>query len=510
MDYLRKPWEHQLEAIRRQRLLPQSNPQEASYALFFDVGAGKSKTAIEIWRERCNSEKRFLRTLVLCPPIVVPKWKKEFLENSKVPPERIILLDGEGKRRFKRMKQEGFNADEAVRIDPDLPSRQSKIFVTNYETLLMGDVYALFFLYQFEAVIFDESHEIKNYKTKRSQKAERLANAGPVIPFKQILSGSPMLNKEAEDLFHQFLVLDGGRTFGSNFFVFQARYFRDRNAGMPRGPGSKYFPKWELMTLQKDGFDAESAISAAMANKMMAVKKQDCLDLPPLVEETIAVPMSSLQARLYKEMARDFVTYMGDDVCVATLAMTKALRLQQIASGYIKTTEDEEIELDFTPKMQELERLLTAICPHSKVLVWAAWRNNYAQIRRVFEKLGVKYVEIHGDISASKKQAAMHALNNDPEVRGLIGHPGAGGVGIDLIQASYSITYSRTFSKKHKIQKDGRNYRGGSEIHERITQYDLVCEGTIDEIICEKLAKGIEMSDKLLSGLATQLKEQGI
>lgn len=499
MDYMRKPWEHQLEAIRRQSLLPQDNPQEASYALFFDVGAGKSKTAIEIWRERCNREKRFLRTLVFCPPIVVPKWKKEFLENSKVPAERILLLDGPGKKRVKTFHEGAL-----------LPTRERRIFVTNYESLLMADLYALIVLWQPEAIIFDESHEIKNYKAKRAKKAERLANQGPVIPFKQILSGSPMLNREAEDLFHQFLVLDGGRTFGHNFFVFQARYFRDRNAGMPRGPESKYFPKWELMTIEKDGYDAGAEISRVMAPKMMAIKKQECLDLPPLIEETFAVAMSPVQARLYKEMARDFVTYLGDDACIATLAMTKALRLQQIASGYIKTTEDEEIEIEFTPKMAALEDLLTQITPHSKVLVWATWRNNYEQIRRVFRKLGVKFVEIHGDISASKKQAAMHALNNDPEVRGLIGHPGAGGVGIDLIQASYSITYSRTFSIKHKIQKDGRNYRGGSEIHEKITQYDLVCANTIDELICEKLAKGIELSDKLLKGLALQIKEQGI
>ena len=499
MEFLIPPWKHQLECLRLQQLLPQDSPQEASFGLFLDVGCGKSKTSIEIWRARCNREKRFLRTIFFTPPIVVPKIRREFLANTKVPPQKVICLVGAGVKRVNDFKRAAFPQGEGE------PSRIPNIFITNYESLLMPDLFALFVLWQPEALIFDESHEIKNFRAKRSKKAEFLANRGAVIPFKQILSGSPMLNKEAEDLFHQFLVLDGGRTFGQNFYVFQSRYFRDRNAGMPR---QKYFPKWELMTLAKDGYDAEAGVRAAMAGKAVFMKKQDCLDLPPLVTETITVPMSPTQKRLYEEMKRDFITYLDGDACVATLAMTKALRLQQIASGYIKTVEQEEIALEYTPKMEALEQLLSEITPHNKVLVWAAWRNNYGQIRAVFNKLGVKFVEIHGDITPVQKQKNMEAFKADPEIKGVIGHPGAGGVGVDLPEAAYSIRYSRTFSLKHKIQSDGRNYRPGCEVHEKVTQYDLCCEGTIDEIITKKLASGIEVSDRLLKGLALQLKEQ--
>jgi SNF2 family DNA or RNA helicase len=60
----------------------------------------------------------------------------------------------------------------------------------------------------------------------------------------------------------------------------------------------------------------------------------------------------------------------------------------------------------------------------------------------------------------------------------------------------------------HKVQAEARNYRGGSEMHEKVTHYDIVCENSIDEIIAEKLAEKIEMSDKLLGSLASQLKTQ--
>ncbi len=495
MEFLRKPWEHQLEALRRSAELNQFEPQDAGYGLFFEAGAGKSGTAINIWRRQCNTRKQFLRTLIFCPPIVITNWKDEYQMNSKVPASDIILLTGEGKRRVKTFTKEAWTESNEPR---------GKIFVTNYEALLMDDLYKLFLKWQPQAMIFDESHRLKNPKAKRSKFAERLANGNSTIPYKQILSGSPVL-KDAMDLFMQFLILDGGRTLGGNFYVFQARYFRDRNAGMQR---DKYFPRWELMTLAKDGFDAASELNKVIGPRSMSVKKADCLDLPPFIRQVIKVQMSPEQARLYKEMKKDFITTMGDKTVLATLAITKALRLQQIASGYIKDVDGVETTLDATPKMEALKELLSEITPNAKVLVWAVWKNNYEQIRQVCRELKIKFVEIHGEVSETRKNAAVKAINLDPETRVLIGHPGSGGIGVNLIEASYSIFFSRTFSLEHSIQAEARNFRGGSEKHEKITRYDLVCADTIDELVNLKLAQKIELSDNLLRDLSLELKKQ--
>ena len=306
---MRELWEHQKEALRRANLLPRIDPQEAGFGLFFEPGTGKTATAIHWLRGLMNGHKRFLRTLVFCPPIVVPNWKEEFALNSAIDPGRIALLTGSGEKRLKTFEQS-----------------HAGVFVTNYEALLMKPLYAAMKAWQPEAIIFDESHYLKTHNAKRSKLAERLANGGPTIPYKQILSGTPVL-KDAMDLFFQFLILDGGLTLGGNYYVFRALYFSDRNAGMPR---DRYFPKWELKTLQKDGFDAAKALSERIATRSMAVKKLDCLDLPPLVRKVIRVPLSGEQKRLYNEMKKDFLTYYRDKACVATLAITKALRLQQI------------------------------------------------------------------------------------------------------------------------------------------------------------------------------------
>ncbi len=468
------------------------------------MGTGKSRTTIDILRARINQERRLLRTIIFCPPIVIRNWAVEWGKYSKVPVQKVIPLLGSGKKRLQTFCQ-------GVENSP-------AIFITNYESLLLlnGDLLAAFKAWQPEALVFDESHYLKDGTSKRSKLAEELANpwdkrAKRALPkpYTYILSGTPVLNS-AMDLFHQYLVMDGGATFGNNFFAFRARFFRDRNAGMPKG---RYFPKWEIMTEARDGFDALGFITEAMKPTSMRVEKKDCLDLPPLVREVRTVEMSKEQARLYVEMKQDLITFIektdGERTAsTAMLAMTKALRLQQIASGYVKTVEGEEIELEDTPKMEALAELLSDLTPNHKVLVWAVWRKNYEQIKRVCIKLGLKYVEVYGEISDSKKAANVTAFNEDPSVRVFIGHPGSGGIGINLTLASYSIFYSRTFKLAESLQAEARNHRGGSKEagHLKITRIDLVCAGTIDEIIAEKLAQKVELSDTLLRDLALELK----
>ena len=130
-------------------------------------------------------------------------------------------------------------------------------------------------------------------------------------------------------------------------------------------------------------------------------------------------------------------------------------------------------------------------------------RHNYAQIKEVLEKLDIKYVEVHGDITDTKKREAVKSFQEDDSVKVFLGHPGSGGIGINLVRASHSIFYSRTFSLEHYLQARSRNHRAGAigEGHRSITHYHLVCEDTIDELVVDKLTQKINLSDKILTEL---------
>ncbi len=476
MPFLVKPWEHQLQAIVRASSLH-------SYGLFFEMGAGKTMTAINILRWKYMQHKRLLRTLVLGPPIVVQNWKREFEMHSKVG-KSVHCLEGSGKKR-----SELFLKNSSL----DQPA----VFVTNYESLLMAELYQHLVNWQPEVIVFDESHKLKNLQAKRTKLAIKIAD---LAHYKLILTGTPILNTPM-DIFAQYRVMDGGKTFGKNFYVFRAQYFVDQNAGMPK---DKYFPAW----VPRQG--ALEELHHKIQPTSMVVKKADCLDLPPLVRQQVHVELSKEQAKLYNAMKKDFIAYVGDKACVATLAITKALRLQQIVSGFITFAggdgeDPRNVHLKENPRAQALQELLSEITPFHKCLVWAVFRENYATIRAVCDALGVKYVEVHGEVAPGARQKAVDSFNSDPDIRVFLGHPGSAGIGINLVGASYSIFYSRTFSLEQDLQAEARNYRGGSEIHEKVTRLDLVATGTIDEAITAKLASKMEISDKVLRDIAQAL-----
>lgn len=469
-----KPWKHQQEALLKSKNL-------THFAFFFEVGAGKTLTCINAVRMRFAQVRCILPTLILSPPITLLNWKREWLMHSNLKEEDIVILEGTGKQRVEILK--------SVMGRP-------KVLITNYESLLIKDLFPLLQQYRPNILVCDESHKLKDAKSRRSEATTKLADTAQ---FKYLLSGSPVLNSMM-DLFSQFRILDGGQTLGKNFFGFRAKYFYDKNAG---APAHVSWSDW----VPRAGTDKE--LRAKIGHVSMSVKKEDCLDLPPLVKKRIYVEMSTDQKRAYDSMLKDFIAAVDNKVAIAELAITRGLRLQQIVSGFVAVEEDvgERSLKEFkdNPRLDAVEELLAELTPSNKVIVWAVFRQNYAQLRSVFEKLKIKYVEVHGDVTAKAKQEAVDAFNNEKDVRVFLGHPGSGGIGINLIPASYSIFYSRNFSLENDIQAEARNYRGGSHIHEKVTRIDLVCAASIDEEVLKALDEKQQIGESVLRNIAAKL-----
>lgn len=463
MEYKIKPWGHQLIAIDRAKSLDE-------FALFLDMGTGKTSTAINILRHKMMQEKRAMRTLIFCPVVVCENWRREFKMHSKI--TGVVVLSGSQAQRVEKFKKE--------------TALGSTVFVTNYEALHMENLYKEFMNWRTEILICDESHRAKNPAAKTTKK---LINIADFTKYRYILTGTPILNTPM-DIWSQFRILDKGESFGSNFFAFRNRWFYDKNAGMP---SHKYFPDWK----PQPGLD--KAFNELIYRKAMRVTKQECMDLPPMLRQKIYVSMDKKQEKIYREMEEDFLTFLDGKAVTASMALTKALRLQQIVSGFVKTVEDKETPFDNNPRLTALGDLLEDLAPAHKVIVWANFRQNYRDIKGLCTSLKLEFAEVHGEVSAKERQVNVDRFQSDPACRIMIANQSAGGEGVNLTAASYCIFYSRDFSLKNDLQAEARNYRGGSEIHEKITRIDLVCRDTIDEHILEALAKKIDISENILS-----------
>lgn len=471
-----KLWAHQLLGVTLGLL-------QDTFALFFEVGTGKTATAIRILCERMNLLQRNLRVIVFCPPVVCINWKREFGMFSDIDQSKIQVLNGPGKERLEILKK-----------------RKAQIYITNYEALLMKDLFEEMKKFGPEFIIFDEGHKLKSPQAVRSKKAAELAD---LAKYKLLLTGTPILNTTM-DLFQQFRVLDGGQTFGKNFFTFRAKYFMDKNARMP---SHIHFPDFVVKPKSMAAFNEIIHARGAVA------RKADCLDLPPLIRKRVEVTMGAKQVRAYESMRKDFIAFMEGGTAVAQLAITKALRLQQIVSGFVRCEgegvgSENDIHFDDNSRIDALRSVLEEIFEQGqKVIIWAVFHENYAQIRKLLESMKIKYVELHGEINGKKRQEYVDSFNNDAEVFALIGHPGSGGVGVNLISASYSVYYSRGFSLEYDLQSEARNYRAGSERHEKITRIDLVAPNTIDDLILERLSNKQGISDKVLREIVEELKK---
>lgn len=382
----------------------------------------------------------------------------------------ILTLEGSQKSRVKSWKKS-----------------KAKIRITNYEALLMDDLYDEMRAWDIEWIAFDESHKLKSLKSKRTKHAIALAEK---VPHKYLLSGTPTTNS-LEDFFSQLLILDGGQSLGTKLRDFQTEYFTDLNAGMPR---HCYFPN------RVPKHDAEDRIAKAIAPISMTISKEECLDLPPLVRQRIDVELSPEQRRVYAELEKECVAEISEGkYCVTDMELTKALRLQQIVAGFVKDTEGKYTTFTENPRLTALEETLENI-GDEQIIIWTIWRENYQQIRELLTKLGRKHCEITGGVPMKLRDNIVRDFNSG-EKRVLLTHPKAAGIGVNLTAASYAIFYARSYSWEDDDQAEARNHRGGSERHQKITRIDIIAPGTIEEPILEALQKKANVSAAVLNYL---------
>ena len=151
-----------------------------------EQGLGKTVQALACWRRTT------FPAVVICPASMKLMWERESLKW--LPDRSVEVLAG--------------RADEAW---PE-SAADADLVVLNYD-ILEAHVDRLIALGP-RAVVFDESHYVKNPQAGRTKAALELAAALPPAALRLALTGTPILNR-AEELVTQPRVLDRLREFGS-------------------------------------------------------------------------------------------------------------------------------------------------------------------------------------------------------------------------------------------------------------------------------------------------------
>jgi SNF2 family DNA or RNA helicase len=281
-----------------------------------------------------------------------------------------------------------------------------------------------------------------------------------------------------------------------NFFVWRKRYFNDKNES--RRGMRNYWPEYQITPVAKEYF------KQLLQECSLSAKKDKVLDLPELIRTSLYCEMSPPQKKHYESMKEYLfaIDKDGNELNAANM-LTRTLRLQQITAGFLGDTEIVHTTkadcVDAVAINNRLQALSDAIemTKGEQFLIWTIFKPTYAQIGKFLSDRNLSFGLLTGEQNAEERFETMEDFQAG-NLRALIAHPKAGGIGVNLTAASFSIHYTRSFSLVDDLQAEARNYRGGSERHARVTRVDIITADTIDEDIAAALKSKKSVQDFIL------------
>lgn len=439
-------FDHQTKAIKKANNL-------GGMFLIWDVGCGKTRTAIEIFKN-LKSQVELAKLLVVCPISLIDSgWIAEATFNN------LTVCN---------LRKEVIDAD---------------VYVINYEALLTKKVFLIDSLIEehpFMCVV-DESSRMKNFKAKTVKVLLELRKR---FIKKLCLSATPCPNDETE-LWAQVKFLDD-RIVHDNFYAFRNKYFHLARGGQTMK--GNIFNKNTMREFLAKGFKYE--ITPAKRARLMAsiapicdyIKKDDVLDLPEEICQYRYVNLTDDLMKLYKQMKNELVLEFKDKMFASPNALTKINKLRQITSGFIMDN-GVVTTLDANSKLNELKYILDEI-GNKQVIIWCEYKE---EIRKILEMYPAS-VTLYSD--TDDRESSINKFMSK-EAQYLIAHPRSAGHGLNFQQCSYEVFYSLSFSWEMYEQCKGRVHRSGQK--NNCTYIHLLAKGTIDEAILKVLQhKGTE------------------
>lgn len=433
-DNLEHLFPYQAEAVRT--LLASRN---RGFLLALRQGLGKTLVSIE-----AANQLGLKKILVVAPLTLLTNWEREIQKWSEQDKDEILLYRGLGEPGSKKWT------------------------VTNYE--MVRERIRLFSPQEWDLVIFDESIRLKNRGTETWNRAKKL-----VTPRMWLLSGSP-ISTNVTDLWAQFSLMMP-QAFKS-FWRFADEYMLiDETV-------------WGKSFLGSKNLDFRDEFS----DIMHVVARDEVLDLPPMIFETVYVSLEGEQARLYQEAQNDFLVDLKTSVLPITSQLSQITRLLQIASspaniGFNSGT---------SAKMSAFLELLEAGEIPLPTIVWVHW----IPLANLLKAHLVKYrVSIVTGSSDNRDKNLQDFITGKTEI--LIITAGTGKYGLTLTMAQSMCYLEKSYNFDSYIQSLDRVQRIG--LDHSVQVFSFVAQNTIDEAVHDNLAgKAIDLS-KVTSADLTEL-----
>ena len=469
MEYKFKtePYAHQLKALG-------ASHNKENYALFMEMGTGKSKVLVD------NIAMLYDKGKINAALIVAPKGVYRNWERQEIPihmPDHIVhnVVTWSPVTTKKQQK-------ENLKLFKH--GEQLTIFLMNIEAFSTKkglDIAQRFLLAHQTLMAIDESTTIKSPTARRTKNVLKLRN---YAKYRRILTGSPV-TKSPLDLYTQCYFLDPYYLDFTSYYTFRNRYASmvDRNVGSH---------SFKLVT----GYVRLDELNDKLNKFSYRVLKEDCLDLPDKIYMKRFVTMTPEQTKLYEEIKKHALAELDGKMTSAASALAQMVRLHQITCGHL-ATDDGEVTAIKNNRINELLDVIEET--NGKIIIWAIYRHDIKQIENTLaEKYGQDSVKsFYGDTADSDRQDIVNAFQDrESNLRFFVGNPRTGGYGLTLTASHTVVYYSNSYDLEIRLQSEDRAHRIGQK--EKVTYVDLISEKTIDEFIVKNLRAKINLATKVL------------
>tara|TARA_A100001201_G_scaffold68191_1_gene63159 strand:+ start:504 stop:1943 length:1440 start_codon:yes stop_codon:yes gene_type:complete len=449
-----EPFAHQLKAWELSK-------DKESFALFMEMGTGKSKVILDTAAYLYDNGK--IDTLL----IIAPKGAYRNWHLNEIPthlPDHIIYRYAIWSASPR--KKEKMYLNDIVRAGDEL-----RIVIMNVEAFssAKGVKWATSFLNTSRALmVIDESTTIK---TPSANRTKAIIKLGRMAKYRRILTGEPV-TRDPLDLYSQCDFLDEVHLGFSSFYSFRNRYAIMVNMNL----GGRSFKK-------VTGFQRTDELNDILRGFSFRVKKDDCLDLPKKTYQYRHVDLTKEQEKAYQEMKDLCLTKADNELITVPNKLSMLSKLHQITCGHLIDNDGNSHYIK-NNRISALLELTQEI--DSKCIVWACYR---ADLRTIAEKLREQHgtdmvVEYWGDTDDKQRKENIQEFMHG-KAKFFVANPATAGFGLNLQVANTVIYYSNSYNLEHRLQSEDRCHRIGQK--KNVHYIDITTLGTVDNKIIKSL-----------------------
>jgi SNF2 family DNA or RNA helicase len=445
------PLPHQLEVAKQ--VVENMNGKAI---LADEVGLGKTIEAGLILKEYMIRG-LVKKVLILVPASLVTQWASELTSKFYIP---------------------------AITQRKSYVWEQCDVVISSIDTAKRSPHREIIYKQDYDLVIIDEAHKLKNNKTKNYEFVQNLKKK-----FCLLLTATPIQNRISE-IFNLVSLLKPGHL----------------------GSETDFYNKYKK---DSRSLDDDQYLKKLVNKVMIRNRRADTgIEWTKRIVETISIEFSEKERELY-----DAVSSFGQANAIMNKSQFSCLTLQREACSSRESVyytlknmlqKEENDSQAFHQQIGQLISLVEAVDTNSKaekalelikeindkVIIFTEYRATQVFLQWFLKQHGITSVPFRGGFKRGKKDWMRELFKNNAQV--LIATE-AGGEGINLQFCSHIINYDLPWNPMRLEQRIGRIHRLGQEKDVKI--YNFAIKGTVEEHVMKLLYEKIHLFEKVIGEL---------